>query len=112
MKNISVFIEGGTKTLTLTNPLVTYALLSTANEVTVFWNFKNITDDIGNRKFTVKDKEVSLGEGYWDFQQIKERLAGEKLELLMNVHDNTCDIVNKTGSECKFEEIWEAFGVS
>ena len=46
MKNISVFIEGGTKTLTLENPLVTYASLLRANEVTVFWKFKNITDDI------------------------------------------------------------------
>ena len=56
MKNVSVFIEGGAKTLTLTNPLVTYASLLTANEVTVFWKFKNITDVIGNRKFIIKGK--------------------------------------------------------
>ena len=110
MKNISVFIKGGTKTLSLTNPLVTYASLLTANEVTVFWKFKSITDDIDNRKFVKGTGEVELGEGYWDFQQIKERLAGEKLELLMNVHDNTCDIVNKSGSAVNLKKFWKLLG--
>ena len=110
MKNISVLIKEGTKTLTLTKPLVTYASLLTANEVTVFWKFKNITDDIGNRKFTKGTREVELGEGYWDFQQIKERLAGEKLELSMNVHDNTCDIVNRTGSAVNLKKFGKLLG--
>ena len=110
MKNISVYITGGAKTLQLDNPLVTYASLLTANEVTVFWNFKNITDLIDNRKFTKGTGEVVLGEGYWDFQQIKKRLAGEKLELSMNVHDNTCDIINKTGSEVNLKKFGKLLG--
>ena len=110
MKNISVFIKGGTKTLTLINPLVTYASLLTTNEVTVFWNFKNVTDDIGNRKITKGFGEVELGEGYWDFQQIKERLGGEGLKLSMNVHDNTCDIVNESGSVMNLKKLGKLLG--
>ena len=104
MKNISVFIDAGAKTLKFKNPVATYALLLAAEEITVFWKFKNITDVIDNRKFTIKstagasDVEKTLEEGYWDFQQIKERLAGEKLELSMNVYNNTCSINNKTGN--------------
>ena len=110
MKNISVFIKGGTKTLTFNNPIVTYASLLTTNEVTVFWKFKNITDDIDNRKFTKGSGEVELGEGYWDFEQIKKRLAGEKLELTMNVHDNMCDIINKTKSVVNLKKCGELLG--
>jgi len=104
MKNISVLIGGGTKILKFRKPVVTYASLLAAKEVTVFWKFKNITDVIDNRKFIIKgttgadDVEKTLEEGYWDFQQIKERLVGEKLELSMNVHNNTCSINNKTGN--------------
>ena len=104
MKNISVFIEGGATTLNFEKPIATYGSLLGAKEVTVFWNFKNITNAINNGKFVIKDpsdptkdKENSLGEGYWDFQQIKERLEGVKLKLSMNVHNNTCSIINETG---------------
>ena len=110
MKNISVFIEGGTKTLNLKNPLVLYASLLRANEVTVFWKFKNITNAIDDGKFTVGNTEKTLGEGYWDFQQIKERLKGEKLELSMNVYDNTCDIINKTGSSVNLKKFGKLLG--
>ena len=110
MKNISVFIKGGTKTLTFNDPIVTYGSLITTNEVTVFWKFKNITDEIDNKKFTKGSVEVELGDGYWDFEQIKNRLAGEKLELTMNVHDNTCDIVNKTKSKVNLKKFGKLLG--
>ena len=99
MKNISVFIKGGKETLT--KPLLTHASLLTTNEVTVFWKFKNITNDLDNRKIskgTQGNQEFELEEGYWDFHEIKERLDEEKLKLSMNVHDNTCTIVNESGS--------------
>ena len=54
MKNISVFIEGGAKTLKFKKPIATYESLLAAKEVTVFWNFKNITNDAGNGKFIIK----------------------------------------------------------
>ena len=124
MKNISVFIEGGAKTLKFENPIVTYASLLAAKEVTVFWNFKNITSDIDNGKFIItgensngsliiKDKtreEKALGEGYWDFQQLKERLEGEGLELSMNVHDNTCSIKNTVGSIVDLKKFGKLLG--
>ena len=46
----------------------------------------------------------------WDFQQIKERLGGEKLELSMNVHDNTCDIVNKSGKAVNLKKFGKLLG--
>ena len=118
MKNISVFIEGDTKTLKFEKPIATYGSLLAAKEVTVFWNFKNITTDIDNGKFSVitgpADKPVTeektLGEGYWDFQQLKERLEGEKLKLSMNVHNNTCSIINKTGGKVDLKKFGKLLG--
>ena len=118
MKNISVFIEGGKKkTLKLGKPIATYGSRLAAKEVTVFWNFKNITNDIDNGKFIIKDgsnggngTEKTLGEGYWDFQQIKERLEGDKLDLSMNVYNNTCSIVNTSGSAVDLKKFGKLLG--
>ena len=118
MKNISVFIEGESKTVTFQNPVETYASILTVKETTVFWKFKNITSDLDNGKFTVivddadptKDVEKSITEGYYDFQQLKDRLEGEKLELTMNVHNNTCTINNKTGSKVNLKKFGELLG--
>ena len=118
MKSISVFIKGGTETLNFDKPIATYGSLIGAKEVTVFWNFKNITNAIDNGKFVIKkdptdasqDVEKTLGEGYWDFQQIKERLEVEKLKLSMNVYDNTCSIENKTGSTVDLKKFGKLLG--
>ena len=54
MKNISVFIKKGEKTtFTFKKPIATYGTRIAAKEVTVFWNFKNITGTIGNNTFMV-----------------------------------------------------------
>ena len=116
MKNISVFIEGGKKnTLKFKTPIATYGSLLAAKEVTVFCNFKNITNAIGNGKFSIKTGsaaavEKTLGEGYWDFQQIKERLEGEGLTLSMNVYNNTCSIVNKAGQTVNLKKFGKLLG--
>ena len=114
MKNISVYIQGGTATLKFTNPIATYASLLAAKEVTVFWNFKNITNVLDNGKFSITTgsvtEEKTLGEGYWDFQQLKERLDGEKLKLSMNVYDNTCSIVNNTGGKVNLKKFGKLLG--
>ena len=116
MKNISVYIQGGSTTLKFTNPIATYASLLAAKEVTVFWNFKNITSAIDNEKFSITTgsvtEEKTLGEGYWDFQQLKERLDGEKLKLSMNVLDNTCSIVNNTGGKVNLKKFGKLLGFS
>ena len=114
MKNISVYIQGGAGTLKFEKPIATYASLLAAKEVTVFWNFKNITNVLDNGKFVIKkvsgDEDKTLGEGYWDFQQIKERLEGEKLKLSMNVHDNTCSIVNDNSEKVDLKKFGELLG--
>ena len=114
MKNISVYIQGGTQTVKFEKPIATYASLLAAKEVTVFWNFKNITNVLDNGKFVIKkvsgDKDKTLGEGYWDFQQIKERLEGEKLKLSMNVHDNTCSIVNDNSEKVNLKKFGKLLG--
>ena len=114
MKNISVYIQGGTTTLNFRKPIATYGSLLAAKEVTVFWNFKNITNELDNGKFVIKkvsgDEEKTLGEGYWDFQQIKERLEGEKLKLSMNVHDNTCSIVNDNSEKVDLKKFGKLLG--
>ena len=125
MKNISVLIEGGAKTLKLKKPIITYGTRIAAKEVTVFWNFKNITADNDNQKFIITGdifngtliihhpenrKEITLGEGYWDFQQIKDRLEGEKLILSMNARDNTCTIINNAGSIVNLKKFGKLLG--
>ena len=117
MKNISVFIQGESTTVTFQKPIATYASVLTVKEATVFWKFKNITSDLDNGKFIVKDDtdpskdvEKSIGEGYYDFQQLKERLEGENLELSMNVHNNTCTINNKTGSKVNLKKFGKLLG--
>ena len=118
MRNISVFIQGGTTTLKFEKPIATYASLLAAKEVTVFWNFRNITNAIDNGKFSIEKgtgssavvEDKALGEGYWDFQQLKERLDGEKLKLSMNVYDNTCSIVNNTGGKVNLKKFGELLG--
>ena len=103
MKNISVYIKNGEKTTyTLEKPIATYADFITAREVTVFWNFENITSTIGNNTFVKKktvnggtDEEITINDGYYDFEQLKTRLENDKLELQMNNYDNTCIVNNK-----------------
>ena len=103
MKNISVLIEGTTKkTYRFKKPIVTYGTRLAAKEVTVFWNFKNITSTIGNNTFIIKksvnggdDEEKTINDGYYDFHQLKARLEEDKLELQINTYDNTCTVENK-----------------
>ena len=98
MKNISVLIEGSGKKFKFKKPIVTYGTRIAAKEVTVFWNFKNITRTIGNNTFVIKNNpEVTetINDGYYDFQMLKERLKLNKLELQMNTYNNTCTIENK-----------------
>ena len=118
MKNISVFIKGGSKIINFAKPIATYGSILGAKEVTVFWKFKNITNGMDNGKIVIKkdptdsskDQEVSLGEGYWDFQQIKERLESVKLKLSMSVHDNKCAIINETGSAVDLKKFGKLLG--
>ena len=98
MKNISVFLNGETTTVTFDRHIAAYASFLIAKEATVFWNFKNITSDLDNGKYTVGSNEKTLNPGYYDFQLLKEHLETD-LELEMNVYDNTCRIKNKSTTE-------------
>ena len=98
MKNISVFLQGESTTVTFDRHIAAYASFLIAKEATVFWNFKNITSDLDNGKYTVGTTEKTLNPGYWDFQLLKEHLETD-LELEMNVYDNTCRIKNKSSTE-------------
>ena len=106
MKNIAVFIEGTTKkTVKFKKPIVTYGTRLAAKEVTVFWNFKNITSAIGNGTFGIKNSpDKTINDGYYDFQTLKTRLE-DKLELQMNTYDNTCTIENKNTEEVDLKKL-------
>ena len=108
MKNISVLIEGTGKktTFKFKKPVVTYGTRLAAKEVTVFWNFKNITSAIGNQKFGIKNSsDKTINDGYYDFQTLKTRLEEDKLELQMNTYDNTCTIENKNTEEVDLKKL-------
>ena len=112
MKNISVFIEGsGKKTFKFKKPIITYGTRLAAKEVTVFWNFKNITSAIGNNTIGIKNaSDKTINDGYYDFQTLKTRLKGEKLELQMNTYDNTCTIENKNTEEVDLKKLGVLLG--
>ena len=108
MKNISVLIEGAkTKTtFKFKKPIATYGTRLAAKEVTVFWNFKNITSTIGNGTFGIKNSsDKTINDGYYDFQALKVRLEEDKLELQMNTYNNTCTIENKNGEEVDLKKL-------
>ena len=108
MKNISVLIEGAkTKTtFKFKKPIATYGTRLAAKEVTVFWNFKNITSTIGNGTFGIKNSsDKTINDGYYDFQALKVRLEEDKLELQMNTYNNTCTIKNKNGEEVDLKKL-------
>ena len=100
-RNIAVFVTGGTKKLILDEPFLTsFGTTLQLKQATVFWKFKNITT--ANNKFekvipSKDNEEKTLGVGYWDFELIKEQLEAEKIALTANVHDDTCNVENKSG---------------
>ena len=114
MKNISVHIKKGEKTtFTFKKPIATYGTRIAAKEVTVFWNFKNITSTIGNNVFTVSNSsppEKTINDGYYDFEQVKSRLENDKLELQMNAYDNTCTIDNKNNTTVNLKKLGPLLG--
>ena len=114
MKNISVHIKKGKKTtFTFKKPIATYGTRIAAREVTAFWNFKNITQAIGNNTFVIKSKpEVTetINDGYYDFQALKERLKLNKLELQMNTYNNTCSIENKNAAKVDLKKLGVLLG--
>ena len=114
MKNISVHIKKGEKTtFTFKKPIATYGTRIAAKEVTVFWNFKNITSTIGNNAFTVSNSsptEKTINDGYYDFKQLKSRLENNKLGLQMNAYDNTCTIDNKNNTTVNLKKLGPLLG--
>ena len=106
MKNISVLIEGtAKKTFKFKKPIVTYGTRLAAKEVTVFWNFKNITSAIGNNTFGIKGStDKIINDGYYDFRDLKTRLE-DKLELQINTYDNTCTVENKNTEEADLKKL-------
>ena len=118
MKNISVYIKEGKKTtFTFKKPIATYGTRIAAREVTVFWNFKNITSTIGNNTFVRKksenrgtDEEIPINDGYYDFEALKTHLELNKLELQMNKYDNTCIIANKNAVTVNLKKLGVLLG--
>ncbi len=112
-RNIAVFVTGGTKKLVLEEPFLTgHDTTIQLKQATVFWKFKNITD--ANNKFELVkssgNEEKTIGEGYWDFELLKERLEGEKIVLTANVHDNTCDVDNKNTETINLKNFGKLLG--
>ena len=110
MKNISVFLQGETTTVTFDRPIAAYASFLIAKEATVFWKFKNITSDLDNGEYTVGTTTTTLNPGYWDFQQLKEHLEGNKIEIELNTYDNTCRINNKNTEKVNLKKLGKLLG--
>ena len=102
MKNVCVFITGGSKTLSLSKQFLTGKDSTiSVKHATVFWKFNNITNDNKNYEVTKTDNTKvtkDLKPGYWDFQMIKTWLEAEDILIEPRLFDNTCDVKIKSGS--------------
>ena len=108
-RNIAVFVTGSTKKLILEEPFLTgHDTTIQLKQATVFWKFRNVTTT--NNKYEIGTEEKTLGVGYWDFELLKKRLAGEKIDLTANVHDNTCDVNNKNTGTINSKNFGELLG--
>jgi hypothetical protein len=65
---------------------------------------------ITNLRLIWLNVEKELSEGYWDFELIKERLKGDKINLTANIHNNTCDVENKSGATVNLKRFGELLG--
>ena len=110
MKNISVFLEGESTTVTFDRHVTAYASFLIAKEATVFWKFKNITSDLDNGNYTVGSNETTLNPGYWDFQLLKEHLEPNKVEIELNAYDNKCRIKNKNTDDVNLKKLGKLLG--
>ena len=110
MKNISVFLQGETTAVKFDRHVTAYASFLIAKEATVFWNFKNITNDLDNGEYTVGTTEKTLNPGYWDFQLLKEHLEANKVEIELNAYDNTCRIINKNTEKVNLKKLGKLLG--
>ena len=110
MKNVSVFLQGETTSVTFDRHVAAYASFLIAKEATVFWNFKNITSDLDNGEYTVGTADKTLNPGYWDFQLLKEHLEGNKIEIELNTYDNTCRIQNKNTEKLNLKKLGKLLG--
>ena len=102
VKNICVFITGGSKTLTLTDQFLTGKWSTAAvKHATVFWKFNNFTNDNKNYEVTKTDNvkvTKDFKPGYWDFQMMKTWLEAEDILIEPRVYNNTCGVKVKDGS--------------
>ena len=69
-RNISVFVTGGTKKLTLNEPFLTRkGTTIQLKRAAVFWKFKNVTS--ANNKYTVDGKEIEIKENIGILNSLK-----------------------------------------
>ena len=115
MKNISVHIKKEEKTtFTFKKPIATYGTRIAAKEVTVFWNFRNITSTIGNHTFTITNAsppEKTINSSAVNLKKLgsllgfaeNHQLAGKTSEASSNAVDVnhglrwltvTCDLID------------------
>ena len=99
-RNISVFVTGGTKKITLNEPFLTSNNTTIQLEqATVFWNFQNVTltsckYNFGSEKDGNKEADKFLPPGYWDFELIRERLKEDKINITPTIYNNKCIVEN------------------
>ncbi len=113
-RNIVVFITGGTEKLILDEPFLTgHDTTIQLKQATVFWKFENITstNDEFEKVITGSDNEKkTFGEGYWDFELIKDRMEEENIFLTPTVHNNRCEINNKNTETINLKNFGKLLG--
>ena len=115
-RNITVFVTGGTKKLTLNEPFLTRNDTTIQlKQATVFWKFKNVTltnskYHFGTDKDGNREADKFLAPGYWDFELIKERLKEDKVNITPTIHDNKCIVQNTNAKTLNLDTIGELLG--
>ena len=74
---------------------------------TVYWNYNNIDNDMENF-ITVDGARVSLEHGYWNFDNIKEELSENGVDIFEEVPTGTCTV--SVDNLTNFEEFGSLLG--
>ena len=105
---LSVLTKNGEALYCLRDSLViTEPSEITLKSATVYWNYNNINNDKENF-ITVDETKVSLKHGYWNFDDLKEELSGNDVNIFEETPTGKCMI--SVDNLTNFEELGQLLG--
>ena len=109
---LSVLTKDGEGTLYLRDSLViTEPSEIILDSATMYWNYNNI--NVNNDFITVNGTKVTLDHGYWNFDNLKQKLSDSGVDITEKPPTGKCKISvdNTTGATTNFENLGLLLGL-